>query len=415
LRPSPEDFDMAQAPDPGFRPPRLRGTLAAEPDGDQILIHDPHRVGSPIRVTALGLEIIKHFSGEFTFGQIQESIKGITGGLALELEHLARLTATLEQSLLLDTPAFRERIGGPIRQPSCVGSYDPDPKKLRAQLCKLFTAPGGPGEPRGDESRGSSELRAVLVPHMDYGRGNITYGWGFKELAEKTDATVFVIVATSHYSHHRFTLTRQHFATPLGVAPTDQAYVDRIAAVYGEGLFDDELAHVPEHSIELEVVLLQYLLEKRRSFKIVPLLTGSLGDCVRDGRDPSRKRDVARMVKALREAEASCTEKVCYIISGDLAHIGPKFGDEEAAAGPWLDASRRSDEAILARLNEPDPAAYFETIAGEADARRICGLPPTWLTLEAIRPKRGRVLHYQQFVHPQGHESVSFAAAAFYG
>jgi AmmeMemoRadiSam system protein B len=402
---------MALALDPAFRPPRLRSTLAAEPDGDQILIHDPHRVGQPIRVTPLGLEIVKHFSGEFTLAQIQESVIRITGGYKVELQVLANLTATLEESLLLDTPRFRERIGGPIRQPSCIGSYHADPKKLRAQLRELFTAPGGPGE-AGETSGG--DLRAVLVPHMDYGRGNITYGHGFKELIENTDATVFVIVATSHYSHHRLTLSRQHFATPLGIAETDQTYIERIVAEYGNGLFDDELAHLPEHSIELEVVLLQYLLEKRRPFKIVPLLVGSFGDCVRSDTDPGRKRDIAKMVKALRAAEAGCTEKVCYVISGDLAHIGPKFGDEQRAEGPWLEASRTQDEAILTRLNGADPAGYFETIAGEADARRICGLPPTWLTLATIQPKRGKVLHYQQFVHPQGHESVSFAAAAFY-
>ena len=105
---------------------------------------------------------------------------------------------------------------------------------------------------------------------------------------------------------------------------------------------------------------------------------------------------------------------MCYLISGDLAHIGPKFGDRAKAAGPWLDDSRKQDEAILAEVERADPAGYFGAIAAERDRRRICGLPPTYLTLEAIRPKKGRVLHYQQFVHPQGHESVSFAAAAFY-
>jgi MEMO1 family protein len=30
------------------------------------------------------------------------------------------------------------------------------------------------------------------------------------------------------------------------------------------------------------------------------------------------------------------------------------------------------------------------------------------------RPRSGKVLHYQQYAHPEGHESVSFAAAAFY-
>ena len=33
--------------------------------------------------------------------------------------------------------------------------------------------------------------------------------------------------------------------------------------------------------------------------------------------------------------------------------------------------------------------------------------------MEAARPSAGRVLHYQQFVHAKGFESVSFASMAF--
>jgi AmmeMemoRadiSam system protein B len=102
------------------------------------------------------------------------------------------------------------------------------------------------------------------------------------------------------------------------------------------------------------------------------------------------------------------------VISGDLAHIGPKFEDRRKAAGAWLTESRDKDGEILRTLEAADPAAFFRTIAEEKNARRICGLPPTWLTLEVARPKIGRVLHYQQYAHPQGHESVSFAAIAFY-
>ena len=50
----------------------------------------------------------------------------------------------------------------------------------------------------------------------------------------------------------------------------------------------------------------------------------------------------------------------------------------------------------------------------EADRRRICGLPPTYTLLEAIRPRRGKLLHYDQYVHPEGYESVSFASMGFY-
>jgi hypothetical protein len=34
--------------------------------------------------------------------------------------------------------------------------------------------------------------------------------------------------------------------------------------------------------------------------------------------------------------------------------------------------------------------------------------------LEAIRPRAGTPLHYDQWVDPRGHESVSFAGMAFY-
>lgn len=411
---------MSAAPeplDPSYKP-KLRPTLSAEPATDGVVVFDPIRVGRPIQLTRLGFEIIRRFDGNRTLRDVQAEISRLAGGTVIPLGPFAELAAALDEALLLDSPRFAERIGGPVRKPACIGCYDADPVKLRAQLRELFTRPGGPGEPDGRAEPGRSphgKLRAALLPHMDFTRGNVTFGWGFKELVEQTDATVFVIVGTAHYSPHRFTLTRQHFETPLGVVETDQAYIDRIEREYGTGLFDDPHAHIPEHSIELEVVLLQYLLENRRPFRIVPLLVGSFGDCVDDYTRPSEAGDIGRMVSALRTAEAACPQKVCYLISGDLAHIGPKFGDRDKAAGPWIDDSRKQDEAILAEIEKADPAGYFGVIAAERDRRRICGLPPTYLTLEAIRPTKGRVLHYQQFVHPQGHESVSFAAAAFYG
>src|SRR5262249_29519398 len=158
------------------------------------------------------------------------------------------------------------------------GGYEGEPAALRRQLDGLFTSRKGAGKPH--EPRPDGRLRAALLPHIDYPRGGATYTWGFKEVVERTDASLFVIVGTSHYSGHRFTLTRKHFLTPLGVTPTDQGYIDCLVRHYGDGLFDDELmAHLPEHSIELEVVFLQYLYEDLRPIRIVPLVVGSFEDC----------------------------------------------------------------------------------------------------------------------------------------
>jgi len=394
--------------------PKLRDRLAAERADDYVHLYDPYRVGEPVQLSPLALEVVKRLDGTRTLRDVQAELTTLTGGTVLPLDTLEGLVTALDSALLLDSPAFAARIGGPVRRPSCIGAYDGDPVRLREQVDALFTAPGGPGLPGAPAPSPHGRLRAVLVPHMDYARGNVTYGWGFKELAERTDARLFVIVATSHYSPHRYTLSRQHFETPLGVCETNAGFVDRIAAEYGPGLYDDPLAHVPEHSIELEVVILQHLFAGRGPIRIVPLLCGSLADCVDEGTDPAGAEDVARMTAALCVAEAAAGEPVCYVVSGDLAHIGPKFGDRRKAEGPWLKESEGQDRTILAALETAKPAGYFGIIAAEGDARRICGLPPTYLTLASARPATGRVLHYQQFVHPRGSESVSFAAAAFY-
>ena len=119
------------------------------------------------------------------------------------------------------------------------------------------------------------------------------------------------------------------------------------------------------------------------------------------------------MIRALGRAEAEAGESVCYVISGDLAHIGPKFDDEDLVDEDILRHSKLQDDLLLQRATAVDADGYFDVIAGEDDARRICGLPPTYVALGAARPSAGKVLHYGRYVHPEGFESVSFASMAF--
>lgn len=399
-------------PDSEFRP-RLRPNLRAAPteSPDQVALHDTRRLSPAVLgLSRIGVELANLFDGTRTLREIQSY--AASQGANVPLEQFTALASALDDALFLDSPAFQAYETGPVRRPSCIGCYPPEPDAIRQQLRGLFTGPDGPGLPGTQSTK--KRLRAALLPHMDYARGGVTYGWGFKELVEQTDAKLFVIVATSHYSAHRFTLSRMNFETPLGLVETDRAYVDRIAEQYGPGAFDDPHAHLPEHSIELEVVLLKYLFENRGPFRIVPLLVGSFGDCVRRGANPGNAADIRRMVAALQHAEAAAGEPVCYLISGDLAHIGPKFGDPDPVNDSQLAVSKTQDEKLLDRLTAADASGYFDVIEAEADDRRICGLPPTWLTLAAAKPRSGKVLHYGRYVHPRGHESVSFAAAAFY-
>jgi AmmeMemoRadiSam system protein B len=396
--------------------PSLRPFLAAVQDRSDpryVVVWDRLGLaGTVVRMTLDEFRWVQLLDGRRSLVDIQAEAVRQAQGRPLSLGGFAALVERLDEALFLNTPRFQDKVSGPVREPSCIGCYEGEPEALRRQLRGLFTAERGPGLPGARPRDGG--LRAALLPHIDYHRGGASYAWGFKELFERSDASLFVIIGTAHYSGHRFTLTRKNFKTPLGIVPTDQQYIDRLVACYGNGLFDDPLAHLPEHSIELEVVVLQFLYEAQRPIRIVPLLVGPFQDCVAEHQPPQGRGDIERMIRALRQAEQESAEPICYIISGDLAHIGPKFGDPELVREPFLSRSREQDQALVSRLENGDVDRYFETIAAEGDSRRICGLPPTYTLLKAIEPARGKLLDYDQYVHPRGYESVSFASMAFY-
>jgi AmmeMemoRadiSam system protein B len=396
--------------------PRLRPHLAAMQDRTDprfVIVWDQFGLAEePLRVRIGEFLWMQEFNGRRSLRDIQADAMSEAGGQLIPLDVFTSLAERLEAGLYLEGPRFRAKLADPIRPPSCLGCYEADPDALREQLRQCFAAGDGPGLP--EERKPDGALRAALVPHIDFARGGTTFAHGFKEVYERSDAALFVIIGTSHYSPHRYTLTRKGFLTPLGIAQTDQIYIDQLEKHYGDGLFEDEIAHLPEHSIELEVVFLQYLYEGKRPIRIVPLVVGPFEDCVAASQTPSQREDIGRMIEALRKTEQEIGEPICYLISGDLAHIGPKFGDADPVEDRFLSHSRDKDHEILSKAEAADPLGYFGVIASEGDRRRICGLPPTYTVLEAIRPKAGKVLGYDQYVHPLGHESVSFASVAFY-
>ena len=184
-----------------------------------------------------------------------------------------------------------------------------------------------------------------------------------------------MILGVAHqYCRRRFVLTCKDFETPLGVVPTDRSYVDGLASLAGRDLFDDELSHRTEHSIEFQVVFLQYLLGGRRDFTIVPILVGSFHDLMERGIDPIADPDVQRFIEALRIVEAGHGKSVAYIGGIDLCHVGPEFGDPSPVDPLLQEQVRQFDGAMLDRAAAGDPEGWFRT-AGR-DRQSLAGLRP---------------------------------------
>ncbi len=424
--------------------PRLR-QLEVVPTGTEaeprFELRDPEGFGDRAIVPYVGMITATLLDGRHTLAEIQAALRKQLNA-EVPLADIESFIGQLDEANLLATERFeryrREVIQKyatePVRPATHAGgSYEEDADELRRQLDDFFTREKGPGAidwSRIDQSTstGGRRLVGILSPHIDPYRGGPALAWAYKQVAEQSDADLFVIFGTAHApTADLFSLSRKDFDTPLGVVKTDRHFVDRVAehlasSVAGRQLilFGDEWAHRGEHSIEFQAVFLQHILGGRRPFRIVPVLVGSFEAFMETGIEPDDAPELQAFVAAIRAAADEYSGdghsgNVCYISGADLAHIGQHFGDDWLLDDKHLAEQSDSDRELLEAACRCDSAGLFRHVALEHDRRRICGLSPTYLMLEAIHPAHGELLVYDQAVESDRTACVSFAAAAFYG
>lgn len=414
--------------------PRLRPLEAfpIEEGGQQYLaLRDPSGLSEAVaRLPPMAVAILQLCDGETTRDEICVEFERRYRS-PLRRGTLDRLLEQLDQLLLLDSERFRQHAAqvfagfqrSPVRPAALAGkSYPADPAALAALLDGFYAAPLGAGRP----GPATGPLpRAVIAPHIDFHRGGPAYGWAYRPLAEAVELPELVVVfGTDHNgADHPFTLTRKHYETPLGALATDVALVDALEAAVSarsgpraaESLFLDEHHHRGEHSIEFQMVWLNHVLGPRRSgVKVLPILCGSLHRHVEQDGDPAADGQVAAVLAALEALTAG--RRVLWIAGADLAHVGPRFGDQDPLDAADRDSLERRDQATLAACTRGDARAWFAEIARERDRRRVCGLSPIWALLHAGRPGAGRVAAYGQCpADERGGSIVSIASVVYDG
>ena len=412
---------MPLKPDRTSRP-RLRRVEAFPVEtasGRAVGIRDPAGYTQAVLFLPPALvEIVSLFDGDHSIGDIQEAFLRQHGEL-LDSARLGGVVETLDEHGFLETPRFAERRAAieaafrasPTRPAAHVGgAYAGEPDALRAQMGAFFDEPEGPGPVRWDgPGPVAAPVRGLVAPHIDFHRGGPAYAWGYRDLAEGTDADCFVILGTCHAGMpDPFALTLKDYATPLGPAPVDREFAEALERRAGQDLFGSELAHRSEHSIEFQAVFLRYLYATRREFTIVPVLASFVHEAIAHGGGAEEDPRVPAFLDALGETIAASRSRVCLVAGADLAHAGPRFGDPEAVTAARLRELEAADRGMLEAVVAGDAPAFFESAARDQDARRVCGLSPIYVLLRALEQPRGTLRRYAQWPDPQG--TVTFAS-----
>ncbi|MCX8012464.1 MAG: AmmeMemoRadiSam system protein B, partial [Desulfobacterota bacterium] len=245
-----------------------------------ICLRDPYKITEELVVIPQSAYfIVRLFDGKHSIRDIQAEWMRQFGELIYS-DQIVEIVAHLNSHFLLDNENFKEQqnklkeefFNSPLRKPILVGQvYESDPEKLRQQIESYYFLSGGPGYgPRPQAF--VNNLKGLIVPHIDYQRGGTCYAWGYKELAEDSNHEVFILLGTSHVATEKyFVLTRKDFDTPFGVIPSDQEIISQLENKLGRDFFVDEFVHRNEHSLELQVIYLEYLFEKAFQVRIVPI------------------------------------------------------------------------------------------------------------------------------------------------
>ncbi len=402
-------------------------------------LRDPYGFAGTVALPAGAVMLVTLMNGERTLGELRREFQNQMGK-TLTLPEVEQVVRQLDERYFLENERFAAFEAARIAEYEALDTrpaahaglaYQEQATDLRAQFDEIFLDEEGPGllptegSANGDfAASADSRLCGIMSPHIDFDRGGPAFAWAYDRVVTESDAELFIILGTAHTPLAGFfSVSQKHFATPLGTVETDRTFVESLARRLkshsgtsdGDQVFQDELPHRNEHSIEFQTLMLKYVLGESRRFEIVPILVGSFHPFVAHGRQPDESPAVADFIAALRETISTCGKKVCFIAGVDLAHIGQQFGDSERLDDVRLGEQWADDQKLLSLACAGDAAGWFDHVSGSQDCNRICGLAPTYAMLTAMQPERGELLKYDQAVADDSSSCVSFASVAFYG
>jgi MEMO1 family protein len=409
---------------PALRP--IESIVVPDPKHGRLLVlRDTHGVTDASAAIPPGLvPIVARFSGARTCEQIaREASQEI--GAEVPVELVVKLASELDEGLFLEGPRFREALSkvqrdfasAPVRAASHAGgAYTDDPAELRDYIDERCLQAADAGKTNGKSVHGAGALVGLVAPHIDPWRGRVGYGHAYgamKRALLEQEVDTFILLGTSHAPMRQpFALCRKGFATPLGTMEPDLGAIDALAGAVPFDAYADQFNHKREHSLEFQVVFLKHLLGDKPA-KIVPVLAG-LNEHQARGTDPAADSAVEKMMSALRAIVESSEGRTVLVAGADLAHVGPRFGDERPGRED-LEALGATDRDSLARAAAPDAAAFWEQVARDLETRRVCGLGPIYSLLRVLpEGARGDVLHYEQTIDKDDGSVVSHAAIGYF-
>ena len=349
-------------------------------------------------------------------------------GSEIELAVILDLVRALDDAGYLETPAVAEKrktlleaFKGSGRRPAVFAgpSYPAEPKALAGSLDGFFTTDKGPGKKRAPGGPAPAPV-GLVAPHIDFSRGGPAYAWAYQALSERRPPDVIVALGVAHVSPDSpWTFTPKKYETPFGAMELDDALYNDLAGKVWYEPRADEWVHKNEHSLEFQAVWLRHLWREKTP-PWVPILVSTFERFSPD-EAPSKIPTLEKALKdfgAVVRAHQARGRRVMVLCGIDLAHVGPRFGDDVEITPELEKKIETEDRKSLVNALALDADGFYRSVVADEHWRKVCGLSSLYTGLRLIKElegasfQPGRLLTYGQAPDPAG-GVVSFASAIF--
>lgn len=381
-----------------------------------IALRDPLQISeNVVIVSPPTLYLLNFFDGKHSLEDMQNNFKE-QFKQEISKEKLTEIIAELDKNYFLLNERFlqykrtKEKLfyDNPVRNPVCNGKIYPKTKEkcqdfLNKKLNKIKNLPAS----------NNSDIKGIIAPHIDYARGGICYPLTYRNLKNKK-YDLIIILGTSHYQtkNNLIILTKKDFLTPLGQTKTNKDLVEYLMKNVQYDLLDDEIAHQNEHSIELQILWLQHILNNPE-INILPVLCGGFENFYNNNASPKESNLLQSFFSSLKNYLQENNLKTLLVAGVDLSHQGTNFGQ------PYLDLLNlqftiRKDLKNLKAVEKLNKEKFYNEIAKEKNNRNICGFSSIYCFLNLIEAVNSKLVYYNKWYDMFSGSTVSFAGMIFY-
>ncbi|MBF8272153.1 MAG: hypothetical protein HW380_1258 [Magnetococcales bacterium] len=282
-----------------------------------------------------------------------------------------------------------------VRPPALAGTWYPaNPTELAAFVEKLQAQT----DPATTVQK-TPPIRAILVPHAGYRYSGETAMTALKSLAGARFQRVVILGPTHRQNFVGLALPQvTHFSTPLGELPLDTQAMAQLAN--HPIIRTINSAHEQEHSIEIQLPLLQKVLAD--GWKLLPLLVGQM--------------DAQGFALAAATLRPLLDEQTLLVISGDFTHYGQNFSYQPFPLDTTTEGNlKKLDQGAIDKIMGRDPKGFMDY--RQKTGITACAFGPVTILLNLLDDQvEPRLIRYRtsgadnsDFSH-----SVSYVAMSFH-